>query len=124
MSFLYSFLLIQNVLAESPPQSGNSLWDFLEPVETVSQQNVSQPLPTTTSDATSSDDSFEFISPQASLINFYQDPLNTLGKDPLDLTQIDPKDFDIPIDINDDVIRWMKYFHNGSCWTPLASKTG
>jgi membrane-bound lytic murein transglycosylase D len=33
-----------------------------------------------------------------------------LAVDPLHLDEIDPSEFDIPIVVNDDVIRWMKYF--------------
>lgn len=41
---------------------------------------------------------------------FYADPKKTLANDPLHLADIDPAEFDIPIVVNDDVIRWMEYF--------------
>ena len=40
-------------------------------------------------------------------ILFYDDP-SFRTFDPLFLDEIDPNDFDIPLDINEDVIRWMK----------------
>ena len=40
---------------------------------------------------------------------FYEDPIKTLEHDPLFIDMIDPKDFDIPIVINDDVKAWMNY---------------
>lgn len=43
-------------------------------------------------------------------IDFYVDPTGTLENDPLHLKQVDPSEFDIPMVVNDDVIRWMEYF--------------
>jgi membrane-bound lytic murein transglycosylase D len=40
----------------------------------------------------------------------YVDPLAATADDPYHLADLDPADFDIPIVINDDVIRWMDYF--------------
>ena len=43
-------------------------------------------------------------------IEFYTDPVASLAADPLHLRDIDPNQFDIPVVVNDDVVRWMKYF--------------
>ena len=50
-------------------------------------------------------------------IGFYNDPAAELGPalpdpadDPLFLSLVDPDEFDIPVEINDAVIKWMKYF--------------
>lgn len=43
-------------------------------------------------------------------IDFYVDPEGTLEHDPLHLKQIDPSEFDIPIVVNDAVVKWMEYF--------------
>ena len=40
----------------------------------------------------------------------YADPLASTAADPYHLAELDPADFDIPIVVNDDVIRWMDYF--------------
>ncbi|MBM76425.1 MAG: hypothetical protein CMK59_13550 [Proteobacteria bacterium] len=57
------------------------------------------------------------ISPQAELtadlrllLSFYRDPHSLLKPDGLMLDLVDPKDFDIPIVINDEVKKWMRYF--------------
>ncbi len=48
---------------------------------------------------------------------FYTDPAAVLGPalpdpadDPLFLSLVDPAEFDIPVEINDSVVKWMKYF--------------
>jgi len=43
-------------------------------------------------------------------ISFYVDPKGTLEADPLHLRQVDPSEFDIPVVVNDAVIKWMEYF--------------
>ena len=42
--------------------------------------------------------------------SIYADPLASTAADPYHLAELDPADFDIPIVVNDDVIRWMDYF--------------
>jgi membrane-bound lytic murein transglycosylase D len=42
--------------------------------------------------------------------DFYADPSTALAIDPLHLDKIDPDEFDIPVTVNDDVVKWMKYF--------------
>jgi membrane-bound lytic murein transglycosylase D len=42
--------------------------------------------------------------------DFYADPAKTLKVDPLHLDEVDPSEFDIPVVVNDDVVKWMKYF--------------
>ncbi len=44
------------------------------------------------------------------LLSFYRDPASLLKPDALKINQINPDDFDIPIVINDDVKRWIRYF--------------
>ena len=41
---------------------------------------------------------------------WYADPKGIAGADPYFLDQIDPTEFDLPIVVNDDVVRWMSYF--------------
>ncbi len=43
-------------------------------------------------------------------LGFYRDPGKELTVDPLFLDLVDPADFDIPIEINDDVARWVRFF--------------
>ncbi len=41
---------------------------------------------------------------------YYLDPVGATDKDPLHLDKVNPKEFDIPVVVNDDVKRWMQYF--------------
>ena len=43
-------------------------------------------------------------------IAFYLDPLAATSVDPLQLERLDPKEFDIPVVVNDMVKKWMTYF--------------
>lgn len=42
--------------------------------------------------------------------DFYADPRAALKVDPLHLDQINPAEFDIPIEVTPEVVMWMKYF--------------
>ena len=112
---IYPLLFLLNGLtwAQNPPlpsQEG-SLWDYLDGAKIVDPpDNSEQP----SDELIAREESAELY--QSALLDhgpptdFYDDPSKSLTFDPLFLDQIDPNDFDIPIDINDDVIRWMKYF--------------
>ena len=43
-------------------------------------------------------------------ISFFVDPKGTLDVDPLHLREVNPSEFDIPVVVNDAVIKWMEYF--------------
>ena len=43
-------------------------------------------------------------------VAYYLDPVRATEGDPLHLERVNPKDFDIPIVVNDEVIGWMRYF--------------
>ena len=43
-------------------------------------------------------------------VAYYLDPVGATDLDPLHLDKVDPKEFDIPIVVNDEVISWMRYF--------------
>jgi membrane-bound lytic murein transglycosylase D len=89
-----------------------SLWDFIEEVEgTVPVGDV---LPASEELEAERQAEARFVEDLAGLsappVRFYTDPVDVLSVDPLHLDEIDPSEFDIPIVVNDDVIRWMKYF--------------
>ena len=93
-----------------PPEG--SLWDYIEDVEGAVP--VGEAVPASEELQAERQAEARFI---ATLANgdappsrFYKDPVAVLSVDPLHLDEIDPNDFDIPIVINDDVIRWMNYF--------------
>jgi len=51
-------------------------------------------------------------------IDLYVNPVKALAVDPLHLDKIDPSDFDIPVEVNDSVTKWMRYFlGRGRKWT-------
>jgi membrane-bound lytic murein transglycosylase D len=41
---------------------------------------------------------------------FYTDPVRSLRPDPLYLDRVDPAEFDIPVEVNEDVVKWIRYF--------------
>ncbi len=43
-------------------------------------------------------------------VAYYLDPVAATDGDPLHLDSVDPSEFDIPIIVNDEVIKWMRYF--------------
>jgi membrane-bound lytic murein transglycosylase D len=50
-------------------------------------------------------------------VAFYDDPVAALDPDPLHLDGIDPREFDIPLVVNDEVVKWMQYFTGrGARW--------
>lgn len=51
-------------------------------------------------------------------VGLYLDPVEALAVDPLQLDKVDPADFDIPIEVNPSVTKWMRYFlGRGRKWT-------
>ena len=89
-----------------------SLWDFIEDVEGTIP--VGEVVPESEELAEERQEEARFIAAlsaaDAPPTRFYTDPVGVLSVDPLHLDEIDPSEFDIPIVVNDDVIRWMKYF--------------
>ncbi len=110
MNPLCWFVITQLSIAETAPirPVGGSLWDYIE------SNAISQGMEEHSSEGLNNT---EFILPQMLLHqsignvdrSFYTDPVKTLDHDPLFIDLIDPKDFDIPIVVNDDVKRWMNY---------------
>jgi membrane-bound lytic murein transglycosylase D len=43
-------------------------------------------------------------------IEYYLDPVSATDGDPLHLDRVNPAEFDIPVVINDEVVKWMRYF--------------
>jgi membrane-bound lytic murein transglycosylase D len=89
-----------------------SLWDYIEDIEgTIPVGDV---VPASEELAAERREEARFMAAlaitDAPPPRFYTDPVSVLAVDPLHLDEIDPSEFDIPIVVNDDVIRWMKYF--------------
>ncbi len=87
-----------------------SVWDFIQPSEGASA--------TPDVKAAAEELSSERLSELSDLgspggeppTDYYIDPVAATNQDPLHLDAIDPKEFDIPVVVNDDVKRWMEYF--------------
>lgn len=97
-------------VALEPPEG--SLWDRIEEVEGVVPTGEAIEESEELESARSLENSFIDLVVQEMTppLSFYRDPVEVLSVDPLHLDRIDPAEFDIPVVINDDVIRWMKYF--------------
>ena len=99
--------------------AGTSVWDAIEDLDglppTPETIAASEELEAArSSEHTLVDDRVRQID---NAVDFYTDPVGSLAHDPLFLDQIDPSEFDIPMVVNDDVIRWLKYFTgNGRKW--------
>ena len=93
------------------PQDG-SLWDFIES-QTLSQGYAQQESKNVGLSATTKPLPPFFHDQLIGSVekSFYLNPIKSLEHDPLFIDLIDQKDFDIPIVVNDDVVRWMKYMH-------------
>lgn len=99
--------------AEAPPAPvEGSLWDYIDGAEGTA--GAEQPVAPTEELATERNLEASFIAHEAlragPIDAYYADPLATLSPDPLHLSSVDPREFDIPVVINDDVVKWMRYF--------------
>lgn len=88
-----------------------SLWDFIENIEGAVPTDEAVPQSEELDEERQAEHTFliegvDGKPPEA----FYADPLSATADDPLYLSLVNPSDFDIPVVINDDVIRWMRYF--------------
>ncbi len=97
-----------------PAARDGSLWDYIEAPSDSDPHDRRQIRGQSRDLATSRQAESDYIrlARQAVLppMSFYRDPLGHMVDDPLFLEQINPADFDIPVVINADVIRWMNYF--------------
>lgn len=96
--------------APASEPAAQSLWDFIEPGGTA---EASPTVKAATEElaaarATELADLGELgaLPP----VDFYLDPLQASDLDPLHLDRVDPREFDIPVVVNEDVKRWMQYF--------------
>ncbi len=89
-----------------------SLWDFIENIEGAVPTGDAVPASEELEAERQAEATFmeDLAATNAPPARFYTDPVSVLAVDPLHLDEIDPSEFDIPIVINDDVIRWMQYF--------------
>lgn len=96
--------------AEEPPEGGVRAW--IEAMDgetlTVDQLAAIQEIEETHREQLAL---IEELSVPEPLLAYYQDPRSVLKVDPLFLDRVDLSEFDIPIAINDDVAKWVRYFN-------------
>ncbi len=111
-------------VAGSTAEKEGSIWDWIEAADSGEEAPAAEPDPAlvpvdteaieASEELEKSRDSERSILSQAtryqSPVPFYVDPKGTLDNDPLYLSSIDPAEFDIPLVVNDAVIKWMEYF--------------
>ncbi|MCB9778266.1 MAG: LysM peptidoglycan-binding domain-containing protein [Alphaproteobacteria bacterium] len=107
--------------APAVPAPEGSIWDYIEAADTPAHEaDADDPVPVDTAAVEASQELAEARAIEAGLLSasaapdevveFYTDPAGTLASDPLHLRKIDPSEFDIPIVVNDAVVKWMEYF--------------
>ncbi len=97
-----------------PSARDGSLWDYIE-APSDSDAHDRRRIRRQSRDlaiARQTEDNYLRLARQAVRppLDFYRDPAGHMVDDPLFLSEVNPADFDIPIVINADVIRWMNYF--------------
>lgn len=118
-TLLLSLWIAPQAHASSTPaaKTDGSLWDFIEapasPTDadahdaSLSVQASHELRESRTRESAYLDRAIRLAEPP---VEFYTDPVAQLAADPLHLKDIDPSEFDIPVVVNDSVIRWMEYF--------------
>lgn len=94
------------------PPSPTSVWDVIEQESTgepgAEEARASQELAEERlNEQTVLDPNHLFRTPDLRLLT---DPFKATELDPLHLDRVAPGEFDIPVTVNDHVVRWMKYF--------------
>jgi membrane-bound lytic murein transglycosylase D len=90
-----------------------SLWDYVEQVEGSLPSNDDTVQESEELDAERQAEAAflqQLSAPSGPPADFYTDPVGALSVDPLHLDLVDPSEFDIPVVVNADVVRWMEYF--------------
>ncbi len=100
---------------------GASIWDYIEGTAVEDDEGPGpEVLLVDTVSAEASEELAEAREAERSIVaegvlvtaplDFYADPVGTLEADPLFLDQIDAGEFDIPVVVNDAVVKWLEYF--------------
>lgn len=99
--------------AVEPPRTG--IWEWVEKLEGEIPTDVQlAAMKEAEAERRSSDALLEVLADSDLPDLMYTDPAKALYVDPLFLDQVDPKDFDIPIEVNGSVAKWVTYFTTGS----------
>jgi membrane-bound lytic murein transglycosylase D len=121
---LLSFLNVSTALGSQRTTADGSLWDFIEaptPPRDADAHDKAMSRAATMELSASRTQESAYVDRAIKLsvppIDFYTDPVAHLAADPLHLREVDPNQYDIPMVVNDAVVRWMKYFTGpGRSW--------
>lgn len=104
---------VEGVDAEAPAAElpGDSIWEYVDRMEgelpTEAQVEALEEIEEVElAEKRLIDD----LSGGAAPVDFYKDPRAVMAVHPLFLDQVDPTEFDIPIVVNEEVEKWVKYF--------------
>jgi len=98
----------ERLVAVEPETDG--IWDFVDQMgEAPSEQQI-EAIEERAAAELSEKALIEELSIGEPPMDYYKDPIKVLSSDPLFLDRVDPSEFDIPIVVNEDVERWVKYF--------------
>ncbi len=101
----------QKLAEDGHKPAGGSLWDFIEDVEGDRPTDEAVPQSEELDAERTAEHTF-LIEGMGSrpTDSLYTNPTGASVDDPLYLSLVNPNEFDIPVVINEDVIRWMRYF--------------
>ncbi|MEN0063663.1 MAG: LysM peptidoglycan-binding domain-containing protein [Myxococcota bacterium] len=104
--------LVEDAVAVDVPDEGRWAWvdamggeiptdDQIEAIEEIQAQHLSE------------QELIDDLSGRAAPVDFYRDPIIALATDPLLLDLVDAAEFDIPMETNEWVAKWVRYFNQG-----------
>lgn len=93
----------------SDAPASHSIWDYIEPATPTESDLVKKATEELAEERLAELSRIGELGAPAP-VDYYLDPVSATEKDPLHLEKIDPKEFDIPITVNDMVKGWMEYF--------------
>lgn len=91
---------------EAPPEE--SIWDYIESGEAGADSDIEATAELAAERLAELSFTGQIGAPPP--LRFYQDPLGATSGDPLQVQRVDPREFDIPVVVNDEVKKWMGYF--------------
>lgn len=95
--------------AEAPP---DGLWSWIDRMdgELPTPQGVAGLEERAQIERSEASAAVPSLTPAPAPKDFYRDPVKTLSGDPLYLDMVDPSEFDIPVEVNAAVEKWVRYF--------------
>ena len=99
---------VERIVAVEPPTDG--IWEFVDQMGEAPSELQVEAIEERAAAELSEKALIDDLSVAEPPMEFYRDPEAVLSADPLFLDRVDPSEFDIPVVVNADVERWVKYF--------------